>query len=59
MGVEHAVKWYQDKVRKVLTEHAALEAKEGKNIDYSIPKAQSDYEEKDELCKMLGSEFEW
>lgn len=29
---EHAVKWYQDKVRKTLTEHAKLEAEEGKNI---------------------------
>lgn len=53
------MKWYQDKVRKVLTEHAALEAKEGKNIDHSIPRAQSEYEEEDELCKMLGPEFEW
>jgi hypothetical protein len=53
------VKWYQDKVRKVLVEHAALEAKEGKSIDFSIPKTQSGYEEADELCKMLGSEYEW
>jgi hypothetical protein len=53
------VKWYQNKVRKVLIEHAALEAKEGKNIDFSIPKAQSEYEERDELCKMLGPEYEW
>jgi hypothetical protein len=58
-GLEHAVKWYQEKVRKVLVEHAALEAKEGKNIDFSIPVAQSEYVEKDELCKMLGPEFEW
>jgi hypothetical protein len=53
------VKWYQDKVRKALVEHAVLEAKEGKNIDHSIPKEQAEYGEEDELCKLLGPEFEW
>ena len=59
LWVEHAVKWYQDKIRKVLIDHAALETKEGKNIDYSIPEEQSEYQETDDLCKMLGPEFEW
>ena len=56
---EHAVKWYQDKVRKTLTSHAELEMKEGKAIDYSIPKAQKEFEYADPVCKMMGPEIEW
>jgi hypothetical protein len=40
-------------------DHAKLEAKEGRNIDYSIPQVQSDYNQGDELCKLIGPELEW
>lgn len=56
---EHAVAWYQKKVKDILTRHAEMEAKEGKNIDYSVPEAQSSYEEGDALCRMLGPEYEF
>jgi hypothetical protein len=52
---EHAVKWYQDKVRKSLVEHAELEQKEGRSIDYSIPVKQWEYEDNDALCKFFPS----
>lgn len=53
------MKWYQDKLRKSVTDHAELEAKEGRNIDYSIPEAQGSYEGNDKLCKIIGPEYEW
>jgi hypothetical protein len=56
---EHAVKWYQDKVRKSLVEHAELEEKEGRSIDYSIPLKQREYADSDALCKLMGPEVEW
>ena len=56
---EHAVKWYQNKVRKALTEHADFEMAVGKAVDYSIPKDQAAFEEGDTLCKMMGPEIEW
>ncbi len=56
---EHAVKWYQDKVRTLVTDYTKLEAKEDRNIDFSIPQAQSDYNLGDELCKLIGPELEW
>lgn len=56
---EHAVKWYQDKVKDILSRHAELEQREGKNIDYAIPQAQSTYEEGDTLCKIMGPEYEF
>jgi hypothetical protein len=57
--LEHAVKWYQEKVRKSLTEHAELEIKEGKAFDYSIPAKQKEFEDGDPVCKMMGPEIEW
>lgn len=57
--IEHAVKWYQTKVKQIVTDHAKLEAEEGRNIDYSIPQAQSDYGQNDDLCKLIGPEYEW
>jgi phenylpropionate dioxygenase-like ring-hydroxylating dioxygenase large terminal subunit len=56
---EHAVKWYQDKVRKTLVEHAEMEQKEGRPVDYSIPAEQRQFEEEDALCKMMGPEVDW
>ena len=53
------MKWYQDKVKKAVTEHAQLEAKEGRNIDYALPQAQAKYDQNDELCKIIGPEYEW
>lgn len=55
---EHAVKWYQDKVREMLQQHAEMESQEGKNIDYSQPLSQSAIAEDDPLCKLLGPEHE-
>lgn len=55
---EHAVKWYQDKVREMLHRHAEMEKQTGKNIDYSVPESQRDTEESDPLCKILGPEHE-
>ena len=57
--VEHAVKWYQEKVKKSVTEHARLEAKEGRNIDHSVPQEQGIHDQNDELCKIIGPEYEW
>ena len=59
MRIEHAVKWYQDKVRETLTEHAELETKEGRAIDYSIRKEQAAFEAADPLCQMMGPEIQW
>jgi len=56
---EHAVKWYLNKLEKVLVEHAEKEKSEGRNIDYAIPTAQSDAVEGDELCKLVGPEYDW
>lgn len=58
---EHAVKWYLDKVQEVLVQHAELEKEQGKDIDYAIPKAQSEAVEADPLCRLLGREhtYEW
>jgi hypothetical protein len=56
---EHAVKWYQDKVRKSLSEHAELEKKLEKNVDYSIPAQQAEHDESDPICKMMGPEMDW
>lgn len=56
---EHAVKWYLDKVRDILVQHAEREKAGGKNIDYAIPKAQADAVEQDALCKLVGPEHEW
>ena len=56
---EHAVKWYLDKVRHILVQHAELEKREGKNIDYAIPQKQSQGVESDELCRLIGPEYEW
>lgn len=56
---EHAVKWYLDKVRNILVKHAGMEKREGRNIDYAIPKAQSDAVEADELCRLVGPEIDW
>lgn len=53
---EHAVKWYLDKVGKILVEHAELEKEQGKNIDYAIPQKQSDAVETDRLCMLVGQE---
>jgi hypothetical protein len=39
--------------------HTKLEAKERKKIDYSVPAVQGEYKKSDELCKMMGSEYEW
>ena len=57
--IEHAVKWYLDKVGDMLVRHAEMEKVESKNIDYAIPKAQSDAVEADALCKLVGPEYEW
>lgn len=56
---EHAVLWYSDKVRDILVKHAEMEKREGRNVDYAIPKAQSDAVEADQLCKLVGPEFDW
>lgn len=56
---EHAVKWYQDKVRKTLLEHAEIEQKNGRAVNYSIPEKQREYEEEDALCKIMGPEVGW
>ena len=56
---EHAVKWYQDKVRESLLEHAGLELELGKAVDYSIPAEQAAYDESDPVCKIVGPEIEW
>lgn len=53
------MKWYQDKIKTSVTDHAKLEAKEGRNIDYSIPQAQGNYDRSDELGKLIGPEYEW
>ena len=42
-----------------MVRHAELEKAEGKNIDFAIPKAQSDAVEDDELCKLVGPECDW
>jgi hypothetical protein len=57
--IEHAVKWYLDKVRAILVEHAESEKAAGKNIDFAIPKAQAEAAEQDELCKLVGPETDW
>lgn len=57
--IEHAVKWYLDKVKDLLVRHAEAEKAAGKSIDYAVPKAQSDAAEEDELCKLVGPECEW
>lgn len=57
--IEHAVKWYLDKVKDLLVRHAESEKAAGKSIDYAVPKAQSDAAEEDELCKLVGPECEW
>ena len=46
-------------MRKTLTEHMEMEMKEGKAVDYSIPKEQGAFEEAEPLCKMMGPEIEW
>lgn len=61
---EHAIKWYLDKIGDVLVEHAELEQKEGRNIDWSVPESQLEggleiCDKGDVLCKLLGPEFEW
>jgi len=56
---EHAVKWYQDKVKQTLEEHAKLEMDSGKAVDYSIPKGQAEFGDADPVCKMIGPEIEW
>jgi hypothetical protein len=56
---EYAVKWYQDRVRETLTDHAKIEKKEGKAIDHSVPKDQAAFEEADPLCKMMVPEIAW
>ncbi|KAG4439938.1 hypothetical protein IFR05_004564 [Cadophora sp. M221] len=56
---EHAIKWYQDKVRKTLLEHKEMEIKEGKIINYATPVEQGAFEDGDALCKLMGPEFEW
>lgn len=53
------MKWYQDKVRKTLTEHVALEKELGKTVDYSIPAKQAEFDASDPVCQMLGPEVEW
>jgi hypothetical protein len=59
LTVEHAVKWYQDKVREVLVKHAELEEREGKNVDFAVPREQRQFVEEDRVCKLLGNEFDW
>lgn len=56
---EHAVKWYQDKVRKTWLEHKEMEIKEGKIINYATLVEQAAFEDGDALCKLMGPEFEW
>ncbi|KIW69315.1 hypothetical protein PV04_05197 [Phialophora macrospora] len=56
---EHAVKWYLDKVKDALVRHAESEKAQGRNIDYAIPQAQSDAAQEDELCKLVGPEYDW
>lgn len=56
---EHAVKWYQDKVRDALLAHKEMEISEGKAVDHSIPKEQGAFDEGDALCRMIGPELEW
>ena len=56
---EHAVKWYLDKVKDILVGHAESEKAKGRNIDFAIPKVQSDAAEQDELCRLVGPEYEW
>ncbi|RDW75929.1 hypothetical protein BP5796_06750 [Coleophoma crateriformis] len=56
---EHAVKWYQDKLRASLVEHKQLENDTGGALDYSLPNAEKEWEDKDPLCKLMGSELEW
>ncbi|KAH9219250.1 hypothetical protein DL95DRAFT_405170 [Leptodontidium sp. 2 PMI_412] len=46
---EHAVKWYQDKVRKTWLEHKEMEIKEGKIINYATLVEQAAFEEGDAL----------
>ncbi len=58
-GIEHAVKWYLDKVEDVLVQHAQREKAAGKNIDYAIPPGQSEAVEADQLCQLVGPEYEW
>ena len=53
------MKWYQGKVRETLMEHAKMEKREGKAVDYSVPKDQVAFEEADPLCKLMGPEIEW
>jgi hypothetical protein len=57
--IEHAVIWYQNKVRKTLEEHLELELKEKRVVDYSIPRDQAAFEEEDKICKLMGPEIEW
>ncbi|KKY13642.1 putative iron-sulfur cluster-binding rieske family domain protein [Phaeomoniella chlamydospora] len=56
---EHAVKWYQDKVRGTLIKHTEMERQEGKIVDYAIPEQQRNADQDDELCRLMGPEFEW
>jgi len=56
---EHAIKWYQDKVRKSLEEHAQLEKELKMKVDFSIPQEQAAYEESDPVCKLIGPEVDW
>jgi len=53
------VKWYQDKVRETITEHAEMEIREGKAVDYSIPSEQAEFVEADPVCKIMGPEIGW
>jgi hypothetical protein len=36
-----------------------MEIKEGKAVDYSIPKEQGKFDGEDALCKLMGPEIEW
>ena len=42
MGVEHAMVWCQNKLKKTLEEHLGLEVKGTRSIDYSIQQDQAD-----------------
>ena len=43
----------------MLVKHAETEEREGRNMDYAVPKEQSEFEEKDRLCGLMGREFDW
>ena len=50
------------KVKNPLVRHAESEKAEGRNIDYTIPKAtpkaQADAAAQNELCRLVGTEYE-